>query len=191
MKKKLLGADYLLLLLYLNNKESIKGSVRLIKMMFLFEEQIAPILKNQGLESEQLPQFISYNFGPFSKDVYEQIELFTGIGFAEKKNLNAQEEMSEIDDIIENEFLDECYENDTELKNDNNFWEYRILESGSGFVEKNILCEISDEQLAIMKRFKKKITDMTIKQLLYYVYTTYPQYTERSIIKDEVLHNGN
>jgi hypothetical protein len=31
---------------------------------------------------------------------------------------------------------------------------------------------------------------MPIKQLLYYVYTKYPNYTEKSLIKDEVLHYG-
>ena len=49
---KLNGADYLLLLLYLNNKEPILGAVRLEKMMFLFNMEIAPILKEKGLESD-------------------------------------------------------------------------------------------------------------------------------------------
>lgn len=190
MKKKILGADYLLLLLYLNDKEPIKGSVRLIKMMFLFKEQIEPVLKKKGLESDKLPDFMAYNYGPFSKDVYEQVELFSGIGFIQMKDLNASEEMSEVDDVVESEFLDECYESDSELKNDNNFWEYSILEKGCGFVESNLLSEITNEQLDILEKFKKKVTDMSIKQLLYYVYTTYPDYTEKSLIKDEVLNNG-
>ena len=80
-KPKLNGADYLLLLLYLNNKQPIYGAIRLTKMMFLFEKEIAPILKKEGLDSENLPNFIAYNFGPFSKDVYEQVELFKGIKF--------------------------------------------------------------------------------------------------------------
>ena len=69
MGAKLLGSDYLLLLLYINDKEPIKGSVRLMKMMFLFNEQIAPALKKKGLDSEKLPDFIAYNYGPFSKDL--------------------------------------------------------------------------------------------------------------------------
>ena len=59
MASKLLGSDYLLLLLYINGKEPIKGSVRLTKMMFLFNEQIVPVLKRNGLESEKLPEFIA------------------------------------------------------------------------------------------------------------------------------------
>lgn len=191
MAKKMLGADYLLLLLYLNNQEPIKGAVRLTKMMFLFNKQISETLKGKGLESDQLPNFIAYNYGPFSKDVYEQIELFTGIGFVSVTDINTKEEMSGIDDVVETEFIDECYQGDSELKTENNFWEYRITDVGKGFVEKELLADLTDEQKGILEAFKRKITEMPIKQLLYYVYTNYPDYTEKSLIKDEVLDNGN
>lgn len=191
MAKKMLGADYLLLLLYLNNQEPIKGAVRLTKMMFLFQEQIAGALKKKGLESDKLPDFIPYNYGPFSKDVYEQIELFAGIGFVEITNLNAEEEMSEVDDIAEAEFIDECYQDENELKTGNNFWEYRITEMGKGFVEKELLPDLTEEQKELLQAFKRKITEIPIKQLLYYVYKNYPDFTAKSLIKGEVLNNGN
>lgn len=191
MAKKMLGADYLLLLLYLNNQEPIKGAVRLTKMMFLFNEQISKMLKKRGLESEQLPDFIAYNYGPFSKDVYEQIELFAGIGFVSVTDINTKEDMFGIDDVVEAEFIDECYQGDSELKTENNFWEYRITDVGKGFVEKELLIDLTDEHKEILETFKRKITEMPIRQLLYYVYTKYPDYTEKSLIKDEVLDNGN
>lgn len=191
MAKKMLGADYLLLLLYLNNQEPIKGAVRLTKMMFLFNEQISKMLKKRGLESEQLPDFIAYNYGPFSKDVYEQIELFAGIGFVSVTDINTKEDMFGIDDVVETEFIDECYQGDSELKTENNFWEYRITDVGKGFVEKELLTDLTDEHKEILETFKRKITEMPIRQLLYYVYTKYPDYTEKSLIKDEVLDNGN
>ena len=99
--------------------------------------------------------------------------------------------MSGIDDVVEAEFIDECYQGDSELKTENNFWEYRITEVGKGFVEKELLADLTVEQKGILEAFKRKITEMPIKQLLYYVYTNYPDYTEKSLIKDEVLDNGN
>ena len=48
-KTKLTGADALLLLLFLDNQKPIDGAIRLTKMMFLFEHEIAPILKNNGV----------------------------------------------------------------------------------------------------------------------------------------------
>ena len=191
MSSKLLGSDYLLILLYINDKQPIRGAVRLMKMMFLFNEQIAPILKKKGLESEKMPDFFAYNYGPFSKDLYDQIELFSGIGFINIKDLSVAvaEEMSGVDNVIEKEFIDECYEDEDEYKSENNFWEYSITDIGSGFIEQELIKNISLEQMDILKQFKRKITEMPIKQLLYYVYTKYPQYTENSLIKDKVLQN--
>lgn len=189
MSKKLLGSDYLLILLYLNNKEPIRGAVRLTKMMFLFKEQIVPALKQKGLDSENLPEFIAYNFGPFSKDLYDQIELFSGINFIKVKDLNELNEVSRIDNIVEKEFIDEYYEDD-ELRSENKFLEYSITDIGIGFVEKELLPDLNADQLDLMCLFKRKITEMPVKQLLYYVYTRYPKLTENSIIKDEVLNNG-
>lgn len=190
MASKLLGSDYLLLLLYINGKEPIKGSVRLTKMMFLFNEQIVPVLKRNGLESEKLPEFIAYNYGPFSKDLYEQVDLFTGIGFMQVRDLNENEEMSGVDNIVEKEFVDECYEDDEETKSENSYREYCITDIGSGFVESELLGKLTSSQLGLLRQYKKKITEMTMKQLLHYVYTRYPQYAEKSLIKDEVLGNG-
>lgn len=190
MASKLLGSDYLLLLLYINGKEPIKGSVRLTKMMFLYNEQIVPVLKRNGLESEKLPEFIAYNYGPFSKDLYEQVDLFTGIGFMQVRDLNENEEMSGVDNIVEKEFVDECYEDDEETKSENSYREYCITDIGSGFVESELLGKLTSSQLGLLRQYKKKITEMTMKQLLHYVYTRYPQYAEKSLIKDEVLGNG-
>lgn len=190
MASKLLGSDYLLLLLYINGKEPIKGSVRLTKMMFLFNEHIVPVLKRNGLESEKLPEFIAYNYGPFSKDLYEQVDLFTGIGFMQVRDLNETEEMSGVDNIVEKEFVDECYEDDEETKSENSYREYCITDIGSGFVESELLGKLTSSQLGLLRQYKKKITEMTMKQLLHYVYTRYPQYAEKSLIKDEVLGNG-
>lgn len=190
MASKLLGSDYLLLLLYINGKEPIKGSVRLMKMMFLFNEQIAPALKRKGLDSEKLPEFMAYNYGPFSKDLYEQVDLFTGIGFMQVRDLNETEEMSGVDNIVEKEFVDECYEDDEETKSENSYREYCITDIGSGFVESELLEKLTSSQLGLLQQYKKKITEMTMKQLLHYVYTRYPQYAEKSLIKDEVLGNG-
>lgn len=191
MSMKLIGADYLLLLLYLNDKEPIKGAVKLTKMMFLFEKQIAPALKESGLESDKLPEFFSYNYGPFSKDIYQQLDLFKSIDFIRVEDTCSEEELSSADNMIENEFVDECYEGDIELKPENNYWIYKITDKGCGFVESELLPNIKDEHKNLLERFKRKITDMPIRKLLYYVYTKYPEYTDKSLIKDEVLKDGN
>ena len=159
-------------------------------MMFLFNEQIDPALKKKGLDSEMLPDFMPYNYGPFSKDLYEQVDFFTGIGFMQIRDLNEAEEMSGVDNIVEKEFVDECYEDEDEMKSESTYREYSITDTGSGFVEQELSEKISPQQLELLKQYKKKITEMTLKQLLHYVYTRYPEYAEKSLIKNGVLNNG-
>ena len=188
-RAKLNGADYLLLLLYLNQKQPIMGAVRLTKMMFLFEKEIAPILKTKGLESDNLPGFIAYNFGPFSKDVYEQVELFKGIKFIQVTNIKAGEEMAEVDDLEEAPFTDEISNYGYFLNNDGKYYKYQLLSTGEKYVLEKIKPCITQEQETILSSFKRKITSLSPKQILKYVYTKYPEYAENSLIKDEVLDN--
>ena len=185
--KSLSGADYLLLLLYLNDKKPIYGAIRLTKMMFLFKEEISKALKNKGLESTNMPEFIAYNFGPFSKDVYEQIELFKNIGFIDVCNINAEEDMAEADDWEEQAFIDEMAEQDDDLNKDGKYYKYRIAPIGASFVEKELLNNLTEEHIKLLKAFKNKVTSLTPKKILKYVYSRYPEYTENSIIKHEVL----
>ena len=187
--KRLNGEDYLLLLLYLNNKQPIYGAVRLTKMMFLFEKEIAPVLRGIGLNSENLPEFIAYNYGPFSKDVYEQIELFKGIKFIQVTNIKAEEEMAEVDDLEEAPFTDEIINHGYSLNSDGKYYKYHILSTGERYVKEAILPDITPEQESILSAFKKKITSLSPKQILKYVYTKYPEYAENSLIKDEVFDN--
>ena len=138
-QSKMTGADYLLLLLYLDNCSAINGAIRITKMMFLFNMEIVPVLKKKGVSicDEDLPKFSAYNYGPFSKDVYEQVELFQSIGFIKVKNLYATEEMSEVDDWEESAFETEFSEGSCQYSSnqDGKFMQYKLLNLGKKYVE--------------------------------------------------------
>lgn len=190
--KKFTGADYLLLLLYLNRCAPIKSAVRLTKMMFIFEREIVPLLKKQGLTVEKLPEFIPYNYGPFSKDVYEQVELFQSISFIRVQDLYGNsEEMDEVDDWEESAFIDELSENESAYsrKSDGKYMKYSLMKRGQDYVVSEILPSFSDEQLVLLGQFKKRITDTSVKSILKYVYTKYPSMIGKSLIRNEVLDN--
>lgn len=142
-QSKMTGADYLLLLLYLDNCSAINGAIRITKMMFLFNMEIAPVLKKKGVSicDEDLPKFSAYNYGPFSKDVYEQVELFQSIGFIKVKNLYATEEMSEVDDWEESAFETEFSEGSCQYSSnqDGKFMQYKLLNLGKKYVKFVIL----------------------------------------------------
>lgn len=192
-QEKLTGADYLLLMLYLDDREPIKSAVRLTKMMFLFKEEIAPLLKKKGAEinEDTLPKFQAYNYGPFSKDVYEQIELFKSIGFIKVWDLNVSEEMDEVDDWEEKAFIDELTEQSIGYENrrDGKFMQYELLKRGADYVRSEIEPCFTEDQIKVLTDFKNKINQTPIKAILRYVYAKYPAMTENSLIKDEVLES--
>lgn len=186
------GADYLLLFLYLNGKEPIKSAVRLTKMMFLFEKEVVPILRKKGatIDDSDLPDFRPYDYGPFSKDVYEQVELFQSIEFIRVRDLKVKEEMSEVDDWEEPAFLNEMESQDYENCRDGKFMQYELLPQGELYVNQKIKDHVGLECMEILSKFKTKIIRTPIKAILRYVYTTYPEMTEKSLIKKQVLGNG-
>ena len=189
--KKLNGADYLLLLLYLDDGKAIKGAIRLTKMMFLFEKEIAPVLKKDGIDSDNLPEFIAYHFGPFSKDLYEQVEFFQNIEFIEVKDIKSTEEMGEVDDWSGIWFDGVSSPEDLGVLYDSKYMKYSIMTRGKQYVEKKILPLLSDHQKKLLDQFKAKIVKTTAKNILKYVYTKYPESAENSIIKKDVLGEDN
>lgn len=186
-KVKLNGTDYLLLLLYLDNEKPIKGAIRLTKMMFLFKEEIQPILKDAGVKCENLPDFDAYNFGPFSKDLYEQVDFFTNIGFIKTKNIKA-EEMGEVDDW-RGEWFDGVGDpiNLGYSMNDSKYMQYEIADRGKRYVEQKIKPLLSFEQIKFLESFKSKLVKTSAKNILRYVYTKYPESAKNSLIKKNVL----
>lgn len=88
------------------------------------------------IDSDKLPEFIAYNFGPFSKDVYEQVELFKGIGFLRVTNLMAKEELIEADDWEEGPFSKELDYAGFQLNDEKRYYKYQMLDLGADYVSK-------------------------------------------------------
>ena len=191
MSNKLSSSDYLLLLLDLDNQAPIIGAIRLMKMMFLFDKEISPVITKKGGSVEIMPEFIAYDFGPFSKDIYEQIELFENLKFIRTDKVNTNDTTDELDDwetiYAEDIFDVELKDGYRKLNIDYSSIKYIIEERGHRYVEQKILPNISTEILTLLTNFKKKIVSITTQQLLYYVYSRYEKYTTESKIKTKVL----
>ena len=190
-KAKLSSSDYLLLLLDLDDRKPIVGAIRLMKMMFLFDKEISPLITKKGVEVDVMPQFIAYDFGPFSKDIYEQIEFFTNLEFISTKKVNATDTTDELDDwetLYGEDVFDVVLKDGYRRLNiDYKSICYEITDRGHKFVTSKILNEIPSDVSELLLNFKKKINSITTRQLLYYVYSRYEKYTTESKIKDKVL----
>ncbi|MCC2384764.1 hypothetical protein [Bacillus cereus] len=188
MDKMLKGADYLLLLFYLPGKtsvncEPIEGRTRITKMMFLFNEEVYKYIDLYTLTpSEYLPKFEAYHYGPFSKDVHQQLDLFVKIGFLDEKEreISNDEEVDLMDDRIEIE------EDDDFLIDKLYVTEYVLSDKGKNFVEERILNQLEDFQIEYLTMYKEKINSIALSELLSYVYNKYPNYAEKSRIRNKV-----
>ena len=74
-----------------------------------------------------------------------------------------------------------------QLNEEKRYYKYQMLDLGADYVSKKICPELTAEQLAMLLKFKKKITSLSPKQILRYVYTKYPDFTSNSLIKNEVF----
>ena len=191
MSNKLNAADYLLFLLDTDKRTPINGAIRLMKMMFLFNQEIMPVISKKGANVGELPQFFAYDFGPFSKDIYEQIEFFENLDFLKTSHVDAVAHTDEFDDweTIYGEDVLDCTLKDgyRRLNIDYKSIKYEITERGDKYVQTKIAPELSEDIKELLTNFKRKINSITTQQLLFYVYSRYEKFTTESKIKEKVL----
>ena len=191
MSNKLNAADYLLFLLDTDERTPIIGAIRLMKMMFLFNQEIMPTISKKGANVGELPHFFAYDFGPFSKDIYEQIDFFENLDFIKTSQIDVADHTDEFDDwetIYGEDVLDNTLKDGYRRLNiDYKSIKYEITERGDRYVQAKISPEISDEIKTLLTSFKRKINSITTQQLLFYVYSRYDNFTTESKIKEKVL----
>jgi len=193
MKKgELKGKDLLLALLYIPGKtgqqnEPIVGRTRLTKMIYLFRKELYPKFSN--ISEESLPEFFAYDYGPFSKDLLNDIRFFVMLGFINEEQ--TENEMQEVEaeeysnDIEEDRvFSDESYMCEDEMPKE---YRYSLTKKGIEYTQKNIMERFTDDQRNILIRFKKKINSLTLDQILSYVYNKYSEDAANSKIKGKYI----
>ena len=191
-KKEISGKDLLLSFLYSPGiskeiNEKIVGRTKIQKMMFLFEKQIYPDFFKDSMQIS-LPEFYPYDFGPFSREVYEYLSFFLSIGMITSDFTSIPispadaVENCEVEDDEPDVAFDENYDNSDKYER-----EYYLTNIGVRYVEDKIWGMFSCVQQLKMKEFKAKINQLSLDSLLRYVYNKYPEETKNSIIADKYL----
>jgi uncharacterized protein YwgA len=192
MKKNVSSKDFLLALLYSPANEGklnepITGRTKLTKMVFLFEKEI----QKEFFDSVQLnlPDFLPYNFGPFSKELFDDLKFFISIGFILTEetlipisNAGKQELNMAVDDDWADANLEEVEQETVELR-------YKLSLQGENYVKDNVWIIFSESQKQMLMNFKKQINSISLDSLLRYVYNKYPDYAIKSMIADKYLEN--
>ncbi|MCD6394454.1 MAG: hypothetical protein J7M40_13215 [Planctomycetes bacterium] len=179
--------DLLMLLLYAKGKsgeacEVIAGRTRLMKMVFLFDEEIRKKFNlSEVISKKILPEFEAYDYGPFSAQVYDDLEFLVNMGFVDVNASGNKELLA--DEAEEYEYWQAISGDE-----DRPFQEqFTLTDVGRRFVEKKLKTELTDEQWQVLDEFKERVTSASLTALLKYVYARYPEKITKSKIRDQVL----
>lgn len=155
-----------------NLEGRLEGITRLEKLIFLMEKE-TPL----GEKLTEEPEFEPYNFGPFSKRVYQAVEVLSAAGLVtDSGDLSSSEEDSWESDSIIGEQPDSTYRTR----------DITLTKRGRAYYEV-IAAELSPDSIIEASNLKDKFGNIPLRQLIRYVYTQYPSYTSKSIIRDQVL----
>lgn len=177
--------DILLALLFAEGKngnygEPIEGITRLDKLMFLLSKdgEFTNIV-NKGYTFE------ADNFGPFAPELFDDIEALKHENVL--KVISSRNPISKTDIADEAEVLDPYEDSDP---SDTTFrvQRYQLTEEGLE-IAKLIWKGLSDVQRTSIMSLKRKWQDQSLTELLHYVYRRYPESTEKSKIKEQILNN--
>ena len=177
--KQLENTDLILLILAAPTsmpslKNKICGITRLEKMIFLLQEEtdISQVLA-------ELFTFEPYDFGPYSSQIYDSIELLKSLDFVreERVHTGSSFDLLETRSFTVPEGVDEeAYER--------NF----ILTERGKKVANLLITRLSEGQKEKFTSIKEKYGRLPLSQLIRYVYRTYPEFAERSKIRGRYLY---
>jgi len=183
--------DILLLFLYspgINKKlnEPIVGRTKLVKSLFLFKEEVLPHFKSgTSINEENFYKFFAWDFGPFSKEIYDDVTFFILNDFikvADSEQEPLPEAVEEWNKWIDNTGVDLDSSMVTEYQEE----EFTLTEKGEIFA-RNLYDSLSSTQKKLLNEFKSRILSTPTRAIIRYVYKRYPELTEKSKIKDKIF----
>jgi hypothetical protein len=170
----LIGPDLVLLLLaapttVASAEDRINGITRLEKLLFLAEEEA-----HLSSEVEDPFSFVPYALGPYSKAIYEAVDLLE-----EAQLVN---EYRALDGMA----LDGMEEAATG-SGDQEGIERRFVLTADGKAVAGLLAAQHPEVVGSLSSIKNRYAGMPLRQLIRYVYLAHPEYAVASRIREEVL----
>lgn len=185
--------DILLLMLYSPGKtdnfnEPVSGRTRLVKTLFLFKEEAWPYFKkgnNINIDESNFYQFFPWNFGPFSRDIYDDLNFFIFRGFVSQDD-SEEETMPESAAEWEQWLTLSGSTPDEEVSSEYDEQVFSLTDKGFQYAKK-LYEQMTAEQRRFLRTFKAKCLSKPLRALLKYIYENYEQMTTKSKIRDQVL----
>jgi len=167
------AADLVLLLLQADapGQEAgrLHGITRLEKLLFLATQE-----ERADLEVENPFPFIAYDYGPYSKEIYEAVEVLEKADLLEETRVSSTASLDEMEEVA-------AVDADTEGV------ERRFRLTRQGLAVAEYLAHQHPEAAGKVQRVKERYGTLPLRRLIQYVYSNYPDYAKASVIRDEVL----
>lgn len=149
----------------------IEGITRLEKMVFLLEHEsdLAELLAEQA-------EFKSHNFGPFSSKVYQAVDILAAAGILS-------------DSMKSSDSADDSWEKQEVIGFDQDPYSTRdfdLTDRGKRYY-RALIDELPEGTESELAKLKGRFGSLPLRQLIRYVYQKYPQFTDKSRIRDEVM----
>jgi hypothetical protein len=170
--------------------EGLGGITRLQKYLFLIERE-----GNLNLKGDEY-DFQPYKAGPYSSKLYDDLELLENLGYirsevtaeateeeaAEIEKLNFEDLMGDGSDQSGDELYDGFGAHDACEER-----RFILTETGRKQIEEMLIKEDYKPIIDAILKIKSRFGHYSLSDLLYYVYTKYPDMTMESEIKEKVL----
>lgn len=152
----------------------IQGVTRLEKLTFLLERET-----NSKEWLDEDAKFEPYNFGPFSRRVYDAVETLAAAGIVTDSARLAGDDM---DTWEAREIIGEVPEGG----NSYTTRDFELTERGWRYYSA-LAKEVGPDALLELSAFKQRFGSLPLRQLVRYVYLRYPEFITKSLIRDDVL----
>lgn len=151
----------------------LEGVTRLEKLIFLLERE-TPARDWMTDKAD----FQSYRFGPFSSKVYQAVDTLAAADIVRdsaEKSPDNSDRWESVSALMEEGDLDPYTTRD-----------FGLTDRGKDYYAA-LLRELPPNAEQILSGFKKRFASLPLRQLVRYVYERYPQFTDKSEIRDEIL----
>lgn len=191
---KLTGKKLILLFLYAPTAGDevnvpIAGRTRLMKMGFLFKEEILiDFQKDKTFDEVDLPEYFAWKYGPFSSEFINDLEFLVNQKYVESRSEKApiaaeldEAEFGEYEFWVEDlqEFRFREYDEET----------FELTEDKGMPKAKELWADLSENQKKYLVEFKNVLNSASLSRILEYVYKKYQEkgYTDKSLIRERYL----
>lgn len=192
---KLTGKKFILLLLYSPTTTGdkvnvpIAGRTRLMKMGFLFKEEVlSDFQKDRTFDEVVLPEYFAWKYGPFSGELLNDLEFLINQEYIKSRS-GSSPILAELDEAEYGEY---------------DFWidnmdEFRVREYDEEVFEltkekglpkaKEIWDALSENQKKYLIEFKRVLNRASLNKILEYVYKKYQKkgYIDKSLVRERYL----